>query len=1558
MRFVKSMSNLSWRFSTITLLATVAACGRSSGSKEQQLLELGSKASARLKAQDGSSSDALSRRNSDATERLLRGLIDKEREEREAADKILGDRIEKLSSELGALKVEVKAGFAEAKKRDDQLRADLNSSIDELRKADEALSLRIDVTNSRLEAESKARVDAMKSLTNEFNALIAATDSKTRKELSALIDKVEKKSGEELEKAKSELKAALEKQDTSTRIQLLALSEQILTVRDEAKQSREELEKRMKSDLDNIRGEMVSKMDDLNSALDSTRTELSSKITDGLSSLSTEFTEKLRAAEERMSDTLKNDVAKLRIEIGSLSAELQKVDAKYEQQMADEIAKTQKDLAKLRAEYIALNEEIIKKYEEQTVENQKVATELQKQIVIQESALLASQKEYDARLKEASGEQKALLEAERQAREAELKKLGDDLKALKDGQEEARKKLEAELKEKLSATDDASKAAAEELAQKLRALDETTFATMANLKDAILEERKNTEANLAVAITKVEVKLAEAVAETARVSARVEAVKKAQEDFESYVAQNYATKEELQALEKRVTDLETVTQIMNSDMKKAEERLETLISDEVKQAKMALEERIESVEADVGAVSVLLIDMIANYDEQLSGMREKITQETDTIKKNMASKEDLTSALVSQMASYESLNQALKSELGGKISSLEQNTTSKSEFELLQTQYTEFFKEDEKFKNDLNHELTTLKTGIAANATAAKDAGTLAEQAAKEAAALRTDLNGLIKNVSENYATKADLATAVEEMKKEKQQWLDDAAKAAETMLDGYDEGIQKQFSGVTTDIGKLKTAQNAVQSKLVNAYLEAFAGSNRNLEWDQDMEAFADLVAGDQELILTKKVNQDDGSVELVKGPLVVMLESFVEARRSFLRALQPQQPNKDQPRIEFYDKSFVPLMVACGGNAEASFANAFGRDSFDFLADKFMSGLMFDARGVGDVDELYLKNNRLTNGSSLHHFVLMNAAQTLEGGINDPKCLADIRAWAEETLSSDDFKVHRERISKSADFQGRVAEFVKASNDLQASVNTLESRFADEIFPGKKSIVEAFKALMTDEEGAEIFDADVLVLEIAQSLLAKMAIYLSEGADNTYKIIARQKEFDDMIEVRRQLTDGKDKQDKLEQDISALQEAMKVFDEGGKFPELEKRVDATENATKRALDVIMSLAIRSGDPDLVAASEEAAGYLNYKPVEVSYVKPKVVEIQHFFAAPALKNSTNTCTGESIETGAGVKFWHSQGTTQCWVNFRTIARSDWSSAAGTIKFRVFGAAKSLKVYSEKCGEFGPDTCNATFNFEKGVASTHAGAANVSSKLVGKASDGVFDVTIPGILEPYLKGAASWSGETVYFKADGSKGEEPVTAKHTIQLYSPLVLDFMSVGKPLFSSVSESGVKFDLDGDGRAERTGWIAGYRDVGLLSLDLNGNGKIDNGSELFGEGTVMKATGRKGADGYTALAQHDSNKDGFIDSQDKIFDKLMVWFDRDHNGKSSADELVPVAKTGVSRIGLSYKNLQGEDRFVNGNELRTTAKFWGPQQCGKAGCNSYDVYFSTAFTLSQKK
>lgn len=112
----------------------------------------------------------------------------------------------------------------------------------------------------------------------------------------------------------------------------------------------------------------------------------------------------------------------------------------------------------------------------------------------------------------------------------------------------------------------------------------------------------------------------------------------------------------------------------------------------------------------------------------------------------------------------------------------------------------------------------------------------------------------------------------------------------------------------------------------------------------------------------------------------------------------------------------------------------------------------------------------------------------------------------------------------------------------------------------------------------------------------------------------------------------------------------------------------------------------------------------------------------------------------------------------------------------------------------------------------------------------------------------------------------------------------PLVLDLDGDGLELTGA--SGNVLFDHNADGIRTGTGWARA--DDGFLVRDLNGNGRIDSGRELFGVDT-LKRNGQFASQGFEALADLDVNGDGQITSADAAWAQLQVWRDANQDGIS---------------------------------------------------------------------
>ena len=174
---------------------------------------------------------------------------------------------------------------------------------------------------------------------------------------------------------------------------------------------------------------------------------------------------------------------------------------------------------------------------------------------------------------------------------------------------------------------------------------------------------------------------------------------------------------------------------------------------------------------------------------------------------------------------------------------------------------------------------------------------------------------------------------------------------------------------------------------------------------------------------------------------------------------------------------------------------------------------------------------------------------------------------------------------------------------------------------------------------------------------------------------------------------------------------------------------------------------------------------------------------------------------------------------------------------------------------------------------------------------------------------------------------------------------SPVALDLDGDG---IETVSVSnGALFDHAADGFAELTGWVG--PDDGLLVRDLNGNGTIDSGRELFGSETLL-SNGQKAANGFEALRELDSNGDGVVDANDAAISELRIWKDANGDGQTDAGELFTLGEVGIQSISVNYTNSSFID--AQGNAHRQVGSYTTLDGQTRAAT---DVWFQTDPTYS---
>ncbi len=132
--------------------------------------------------------------------------------------------------------------------------------------------------------------------------------------------------------------------------------------------------------------------------------------------------------------------------------------------------------------------------------------------------------------------------------------------------------------------------------------------------------------------------------------------------------------------------------------------------------------------------------------------------------------------------------------------------------------------------------------------------------------------------------------------------------------------------------------------------------------------------------------------------------------------------------------------------------------------------------------------------------------------------------------------------------------------------------------------------------------------------------------------------------------------------------------------------------------------------------------------------------------------------------------------------------------------------------------------------------------------------------------------------------------EQSLTIRAGDALKDPLVVNFAGTAAEL----TQRNFSFDIDADGRSDQIAFVK--PGSGFLALDKNGDGVINDGSELFGPAT---------GEGFEELAAYDLDGNEWIDESDAIYDRLRIW-SKDAEGN---DQLVALGERGVGAIYLGH-------------------------------------------------
>ena len=158
-------------------------------------------------------------------------------------------------------------------------------------------------------------------------------------------------------------------------------------------------------------------------------------------------------------------------------------------------------------------------------------------------------------------------------------------------------------------------------------------------------------------------------------------------------------------------------------------------------------------------------------------------------------------------------------------------------------------------------------------------------------------------------------------------------------------------------------------------------------------------------------------------------------------------------------------------------------------------------------------------------------------------------------------------------------------------------------------------------------------------------------------------------------------------------------------------------------------------------------------------------------------------------------------------------------------------------------------------------------------------------------------------GMEINFSLDvGMERESNYTSMETFRVVDPLVINFSGTS----AALSDARIDFDLNGDGQSENIARLK--KGSGFLALDLNQDGKVNNGKELFGP-TL--------GDGFQELSLYDEDNNHWIDENDSVYGDLMVCIQEGTEG----EVLKKLSESGIGAIHL--KSVDSDFQLKDSND-----------------------------------
>jgi chromosome segregation ATPase len=1103
-------------------------------------------------------------------------------------------------------------------------------------------------------------------------------------------------------------------------------------------------------------------------------------------------------------------------------------------------------------------------------------------------------------------------------------------------------------------------------------------------KDSALQAEINTINQAIVTLSNTQITTSQAL----------QALQQRQQDFEAYANATFASKQDLQAVQNAVSSLSSTVNVMGSDvniLKSDVAGIKNQISNEILTKITSLDTKIQSVEAKVDSVAQQFNDHLVLYHTEFSQVTTSVADAINNLRNEVntninnvrAYADTLNNRIVTLEAFVDSFtgpNGSFEQKLAELRAYADQSADAAAQ-DAYQRAVAEATAKYNQLANTVSADKQALQNQLNQVIQDLEDVRRTALAAQQMAQANEQKINILNGKVEELKAADAQIKAQMDALKVDLSQKMDDIRNEAMQAVSRLDVKVQAQFVEVNAKIAELSTKLEQTIRTITVIIMPVIR--------DESIASTLEKAQRETNLVASERLYEYRVAQHRVE-------EAFVQAIDPVLG-----QAGVDVRALNLSFRSIAGL-AQCNGfpGTGDEFASIKDKEWFFHLARSFVRELVATTRSGAAYENIFLGYPKLyVNDTVLKSLALIGASEPYASGTAGD-CLNRVRAWALGSIigTSPNAVALRRALLASEDFR-------QAVGDIYVKATRLDAPFDELIRLVRNALIQATGS-----------DAGLFTSTNGQpSIIAQIADLLLEQSENAAALDEIRALRETFVGLAREMARLEDQTNNNTAAITALNQRLAALDTklNAYKAATDARLNSLTTAVQTSFNLIASIAARLGYDELVQAALEATEAIG----GTLEIIPQNPPPGCFMAQHGYVHISNTALPSTYCDGAPTRFdtilsgdkytkcaLHGSGENAwTWGNLTEVsngwnAHGQWSSDNHKVQNGLLMKsmeptdAKAKQLSRLKKGSRYADhqvtnaTGEASLNFYivgGSNAKWRMTAENITTNVAGRWVHGPVNISnphreirevlasefkvgreaaknaymIPGNFAISPLGSCRWDRQVTIEALDANN--QPVGPKcvHRMHQFSPIVLNLQ--GSNMIDTVNPilSNAHFDLDGNGRLEKTGWIK--QGTGLLAIDLNGNGTIDSGRELFGEATQLP-NGERAANGYAAMTQYDDNADGRIDAKDQAFHKMLVWVDANMDGKSESYEMYSLSKLSITALATSYQDVAADQVIQHhglpeSNLVKYESRFWGPEACGLGGCKSYDVFFGSTESFS---